>query len=122
MVLGPSLGVLHDVYFPGFPTMKHLKYEAEIKASRIKVFDMATRNESMIIKVCNEEFANMENGYDMTELGKGLLGKEIFVCWPHLSEARVVSLIDRDSEYTTEGLRKLDTRQFDMQHRSLVNQ
>lgn len=26
LVLGPSKGALSDVYFPGFPTMKHLKY------------------------------------------------------------------------------------------------
>lgn len=26
LVLGPSKGALRDVYFPGFPTMKHLKY------------------------------------------------------------------------------------------------
>lgn len=119
LILGPSPGALSDVYFPGFPTMKHLKYEAVVKVGRVKVFDMASRNESMIIKVCNEE--NMDN-YDLQEIGKDLLNKEIFVCWPHLSEARVISLFDRNYECNIEGLKKNDERKFEMQHKSLINQ
>lgn len=39
------------LFFPGFPTLKHLKYKGEVGNIRVKVFDQPSRNESMIIRI-----------------------------------------------------------------------
>lgn len=123
LVLGPTPGVLRDVYFPGFPTMKHLPYTAEVKSVGIKVFDMVSRNDSVIIKVTNALAEDEAQGnYDLAAIGASLIGKEIFVGWPHLSEAKVVSVSDENSEFIIGGLRKNDQRRFEMQLRSLSTQ
>lgn len=121
LVLGPTPGVLRDVYFPGFPTMKHLEYTAEIKSLRIKVFDMASRNDSVVVKVINREIPDGSE-YDLAAIGAGLLGKEVFVCWPHLSEAKVVAVLDRENELNDKGSQKIDERVFNMQYKSLQMQ
>lgn len=118
LVLGPTPGVLRDVYFPGFPTMKHLEYTAEIKSLRIKVFDMASRNESVVVQVVNREIPDGTN-YNLAAIGAELIGKEVFVCWPHLSEAKVVSVLDQENEFNINGPQKLDERVFNMHDKSL---
>lgn len=121
LVLGPTPGVLRDVYFPGFPTMKHLEYTAEIKSLRIKVFDMASRNDSVVVKVVNREIPE-GNEYNLAAVGAELFEKEVFVCWPHLTEAKVVTVLDRENEICTTSSLKIKENVFDMHFKSLQMQ
>ncbi|CAK1552844.1 unnamed protein product [Leptosia nina] len=77
-----------DLLFPGFPTMRHLKYETEVKKSKVKVFDQPSRNENMIVKLLPDEDTNPP----LQRLAEKLLGKVIWVGWPHLTRAKVVSV------------------------------
>lgn len=121
LVLGPTPGVLRDVYFPGFPTMKHLEYTAEIKSLRIKVFDMASRNDSVVVKVINREIPEGSE-YNLAAIAAELIDKNVFVCWPHLGEAKIVSVLDSENEITAKGLQKIDDRVFNMHKQSLETQ
>lgn len=98
LVLGPSAGSLHDIYFPGFPTMKHLTYCSTLQSGRVRVFDQPSRADNMVIKIIpkQEEIATVE-------LAKNLIGKEIFINWPHLTEAKVFRVSDRKNCYNSDG-------------------
>lgn len=123
-MLGPTPGVDRNVYFPGFPTMKHLPYTGKIESAGIKVFDMASRNASVIISVTNESTdEEREKKYDLAAIGASLVGKDIFVGWPHLTEAKVVSVSDAIAEFANGSLcRQSDQRRFDMQVKSTQTQ
>ncbi|CAH2075536.1 unnamed protein product, partial [Iphiclides podalirius] len=54
-----------DLLYPGFPTMRHLKYRTKLSKRQVKVFDQPSRNENMIV---------------------------IWVGWPHLTRAKVMSV------------------------------
>nr|pir hypothetical protein Y39G8C.b - Caenorhabditis elegans [Caenorhabditis elegans] len=45
-----------DVYFPGFPTMKHLSHLGELRFANCNIFGMASRKESMVLKVSSRRF------------------------------------------------------------------
>lgn len=92
-------GIKLDVYFPGFPTFKHLNYSASLKKESIKVFQSMTRNESMVIKLEDRDERTL------THISTELLGKSVYVYWPHLLEALVVAVSSRDERHSTE-LRK----------------
>ncbi|XP_047520922.1 5'-3' exoribonuclease 1 isoform X3 [Pieris napi] len=77
-----------DLLFPGFPTMRHLKYQTQLRKCKVKVFDQPSRNENMIVQVLPEEDTNPP----IQELALGLLGKIIWVGWPHLTRAKVISV------------------------------
>lgn len=113
LVLGPCSGARKDVYFPGFPTMRHLKHsvspiyiiqdlfvdihsnqsfdklfsQGKLEMKRVKVFHLPTRNESMIIRI--DEIPPEE---DIESLGMHFMDKEIYVGWPHLREAKVFAV------------------------------
>ena len=44
-----------DVYFPGFPTMRHLRHTTYLKKAGVKVFQYNSRSENMIVKVKEHE-------------------------------------------------------------------
>lgn len=94
LVLGPSKGAIKNVYFVGFPTFKHLKYSSRLKNQNVKVFDQPSRGDNMIIRVESE--ANESDP-------RSLLGKSVFVGWPHLIEAKVVKISDIDLTMNSEG-------------------
>ncbi|KAH6933064.1 hypothetical protein HPB50_011740 [Hyalomma asiaticum] len=89
-------GVNLDVYFPGFPTLKHLHYTGCLKKESIKVFQALTRNESMVITINNNDERTL------TEISTELLGKSVYVYWPHLLEALVVAVSSRDERHSLE--------------------
>ncbi|CAG9784859.1 unnamed protein product [Diatraea saccharalis] len=77
-----------DMLFPGFPTMKHLKYQASLKKSKVKVFDQPSRNESMIIQIIRDPNRDER----LEAVAKDFLGRTIWVGWPHLTRAKVISV------------------------------
>ena len=44
-------GTQLDVYFPGFPTMRHLQHKSYLKKAGVKVFQYNSRSENMIVKI-----------------------------------------------------------------------
>lgn len=89
LILGPCPNAAKEVYFPGFPTMRHLKHSAYLEKKGIKVFQQASRNESMIIKI-DEILPELTTA----QLAEMYIGKEIYIGWPHLREARVFAVSD----------------------------
>ncbi|XP_053603077.1 5'-3' exoribonuclease 1 isoform X2 [Plodia interpunctella] len=74
--------------YPGFPTMRHLKYTTTIKKCKVQVFDQPSRNENMMIQLIPEPYVN-----DPVEtVAQELLGKVIWAGWPHLTKAKVISV------------------------------
>ncbi|KAJ8732983.1 hypothetical protein PYW07_015582 [Mythimna separata] len=79
-----------DMLFPGFPTMRHLKYQTSIKKGKVKVFDQQSRNDNMIVEIIRET----EKEDPLEKAAVDLLGKVIWVGWPHLTRAKVISVSD----------------------------
>ncbi|XP_045764517.1 5'-3' exoribonuclease 1 isoform X1 [Maniola jurtina] len=77
-----------DILYPGFPTMRYMKFETTIKKCKVKVFDQPSRNESMIIQIIPSENTDPP----LEEVAEKLLGKIIWVGWPHLTRAKIISV------------------------------
>lgn len=121
MVIGTSKGTLRDVYFSGFPTFKHLPYTGEIKSIRVKVFDVPSNNVSMVVRL--DKPAESQLGLEaLRSVADGLIGRVVYVGWPHLGEAIVMSVGSRDYEYNKNGSQMSDPRGFEMQLKNLNNQ
>ncbi|PSN30434.1 5'-3' exoribonuclease 1, partial [Blattella germanica] len=93
LVKGLCPGVRLDVYFPGFPTLKHLAYTARFSKNKVKVFEQPSQGTNVILHITDQ------GKPDIKEVATELLGKTIFVSWPHLVEARVVAVSNRDFRY-----------------------
>ncbi|XP_070493191.1 5'-3' exoribonuclease 1 [Chironomus tepperi] len=99
LVLGPSKGALTNVYFTGFPTLKHLKYHSELRPQHVKVFDQPSRKDNMIVVV--EPRIEMDKPIEI--LVKELMSKIVFVGWPHLIEAKIVRITNKDITFFSDG-------------------
>lgn len=82
-----------DVYFPGFPTMKHLNHSGELRYANCNIFGMASRKESMVLKVENEH-----KDKDIIEWGSELCDEEVCIDWPILKLAKVESIWGGDDK------------------------
>ncbi|XP_055845347.1 5'-3' exoribonuclease 1 [Episyrphus balteatus] len=103
-----------DVFFPGFPTMKHLKFDFTIKNSRVKVFDNPARNESLILMP--ERIPDFD---DIEYVSKKCLGQVVYIGWPHLIKAKVTEVSNSVVCVTSEGPKENNSRLFDMQCRTV---
>ena len=83
-----------DVFFPGFPTLKHIPHKPRLKTDGVRVFEQASRGFNMLLVL--EDQGNP----DIHEVANQLLGQEIWVSWPHMQEARVVGLCDANFKYS----------------------
>ena len=50
---GLMKGVRLDVYFPGFPTLKHIPHRAKPSKEGVKVFEQSSRGENMMLYIGN---------------------------------------------------------------------
>lgn len=98
LVLGPCKASARDVYFPGFPTMRHLKHSAELRLGRVKVFEQPSRNESMIIHI-----VEIRPELSTEELADKYLDKNVYIGWPHLREAKVIGVSDETVKIVKNG-------------------
>ncbi|KAL7641450.1 UNVERIFIED_CONTAM: hypothetical protein RMT77_007321 [Armadillidium vulgare] len=87
----PNLNL--DVYYPGFPHLQYIKHTFEKKEAGVKVFQQDSRGINFILKIEKSEPPNV------FDLLKKILGKSIFVNWPHLLEAKVVAVSSEKSKY-----------------------
>ncbi|KAK3105106.1 hypothetical protein FSP39_017370 [Pinctada imbricata] len=88
-------GVKLDVYFPGFPTLKHLPHRAFLKKDGVKVFQHCSKNENMLLEILSED----EQVPSLSTVASEYVGKTIYVAWPHLYEAKVISVADREERF-----------------------
>ncbi|KAK3912768.1 5'-3' exoribonuclease 1 [Frankliniella fusca] len=86
-------GVRLDVFFPGFPTFKHLPYKGSLKKAKVQVFDQASRGENMVLTLLNTCSLSLKDAADH------FLGKNVYCGWPHLSEAKVIGVADGSKRY-----------------------
>lgn len=90
---GLMAGVKLDVFFPGFPTLHHIPHRARLATAGVRVFEQASRGENMILKLSPQ-------GEPATaDVARELLGKEIWVAWPHMIEAKVLEVADANNTY-----------------------
>ncbi|XP_050991483.1 5'-3' exoribonuclease 1 isoform X1 [Labeo rohita] len=83
------------LYFCGFPTLQHIRHKFYKKKSGVMVFQQSSRGENMILEIlANQEMEEVE---DVAAL---VLGKSLFVNWPHLMEARVVAVSDGETKFS----------------------
>uniref|UniRef100_A0A8C5SGQ9 5'-3' exoribonuclease 1 n=1 Tax=Laticauda laticaudata TaxID=8630 RepID=A0A8C5SGQ9_LATLA len=92
------------LYFCGFPTLKHINHKFGLKKSGVQVFQQSSHGENMLLEIIaaedSEEFV----------IASMILGKSVFVNWPHLEEARAVAVSDGDTKFYLEerpGTQKL---------------
>ncbi|XP_062970473.1 5'-3' exoribonuclease 1 isoform X4 [Cynocephalus volans] len=95
------------LYFCGFPTLKHIKHKFFLKKSGVQVFQQSSRGENMMLEV----LVNAEpDELSIEDVASSVLGKSVFVNWPHLEEARVVAISDGETKFYLEeppGTQKL---------------
>ncbi|XP_071874436.1 5'-3' exoribonuclease pacman isoform X1 [Bombus fervidus] len=100
LVRGLCPGVKLDVYYPGFSTLQYIEHTASLEKAKVKVFQRQSRRESMILHI------KPQSNIDLTTIGSKLLGKTVYVNWPHLKEGLVIGV--------SESSRKMNSvNQFD---------
>lgn len=92
-----------DVYFPGFPTLKHIPHTARLKKMGVRVFEQSSRCDNMILKIIDQGQPRVE------EVASQLLGGDIWVSWPHMVEARVGKIMDARQTFSVGSNRAEET-------------
>uniref|UniRef100_A0A8C0UXA7 5'-3' exoribonuclease 1 n=1 Tax=Cyanistes caeruleus TaxID=156563 RepID=A0A8C0UXA7_CYACU len=100
------------LYFCGFPTLKHIKHKFYLKKSGVQVFQQSSHGENMMLEIIVD--GNSKDQvifkYMVENVASSVLGKRVFVNWPHLEEARVVAVSDGETKFYLEephGTQKL---------------
>uniref|UniRef100_A0A8C1ZTG5 5'-3' exoribonuclease 1 n=1 Tax=Cyprinus carpio TaxID=7962 RepID=A0A8C1ZTG5_CYPCA len=83
------------LYFCGFPTLQHIRHKFYKKKTGVMVFQQSSRGENMILEILASQ--ELEQVEDVAAL---VLGKSLFVNWPHLMEARVVAVSDGETKFS----------------------
>ncbi|KAM9845283.1 5'-3' exoribonuclease 1 [Aulostomus maculatus] len=86
------------LYFCGFPTLQHIKHKFMMKKSGVVVFQQSSRGENMMLEI----LFNQEAETVCDDVAEQVLGKSVFVNWPHLEEARIVAVSDGDTKFLLE--------------------
>lgn len=86
---------------------------------RVKVFNFPSKNDSMV--VCLDD-APKERP-DTATLARELLDKIVYVSWPHLMEAKVDSVSDKNQLFKRANeAEKVDERMFNIWCKSITEQ
>ncbi|XP_060762542.1 5'-3' exoribonuclease 1 [Neoarius graeffei] len=94
------------LYFCGFPTLQHISHKFYKKKSGVVVFQQSSRGENMMLEILTSQ----QGEPVLEDVAALVLGKCVFVNWPHLEEARVVAMSDGESKFFLEepaGVQKL---------------
>ncbi|XP_028587031.2 5'-3' exoribonuclease 1 [Podarcis muralis] len=98
---------MERLYFCGFPTLKHINHKFYLKKSGVQVFQQSSHGENMLLEIMISDDSEELNAENVASL---VLGKSIFVNWPHLEEARAVAVSDGETKFQLEeppGTQKL---------------
>uniref|UniRef100_A0A8C5I5A4 5'-3' exoribonuclease 1 n=1 Tax=Gouania willdenowi TaxID=441366 RepID=A0A8C5I5A4_GOUWI len=100
------------LYFCGFPTLHHIKHEFYKKKNGVVVFQQSSRGENMILDILSDE-----NGETVRSICDNVtvevLGRSVFVNWPHLEEARIIAVSDGETRFSLDeppGLQRIYDR------------
>lgn len=88
---GAKLG---EAALAGFPSLKTIPFNGSLGFHSVNVFQQDSRNESMVITLLDPESRTK------IEMVKGLLGRQVHVNYPFLSEGKVVRVSDEMFSYT----------------------
>ncbi|XP_033150232.1 5'-3' exoribonuclease 1 [Drosophila busckii] len=102
------------VFFPGFPTMKHLAFDYELRHGRIRVFEQPSRNLSMVLLPKKRALPDT-----LTAVASQYLEQVVHIGWPHLIKAKVESVATRSQIVSKEGIVNNESRHFEMDCKSL---
>ncbi|XP_032296461.1 5'-3' exoribonuclease 1 isoform X2 [Drosophila virilis] len=102
------------VFFPGFPTMKHLEFNFDLRYDRVKVFEQASRNQSMVLLPKRRHQQDT-----LTSVASQYLGQVVHIGWPHLIKAKVESVATRDQIVDKDGVRANESRYFESDCKAL---
>lgn len=86
------------LYFCGFPTLQHIRHKFYKKKSGVVVFQQSSRGENMILDI----LPSQDGETICDDVAAQVLGKSVFVNWPHLEEARVIAVSDGDTKFYLE--------------------
>ncbi|XP_058517369.1 5'-3' exoribonuclease 1 isoform X4 [Ochotona princeps] len=95
------------LYFCGFPSLKHIKHKFFLKKSGVQVFQQSSRGENMMLEILMD---TESDELSIENIAASVLGRSVFVNWPHLEEARVVAVSDGETKFYLEeppGTQKL---------------
>uniref|UniRef100_A0A8C7XWM3 5'-3' exoribonuclease 1 n=1 Tax=Oryzias sinensis TaxID=183150 RepID=A0A8C7XWM3_9TELE len=84
-----------SLYFCGFPTLQHIKHKVMFKKSGVVVFQQSSRGENMMLEI----LPTQEGETICDNVAAQVLGKPVFVNWPHLEEARIVAVSDGETKF-----------------------
>ncbi|XP_036149459.1 5'-3' exoribonuclease 1 isoform X2 [Monomorium pharaonis] len=113
LVRGLSLGFDLKLYYPGFPILRHLDHKAHLEKAKVKVFQQPSVGDNMILSLILKPTPNVAS------LASELLGRSVYVEWPHLKEALVIgvascnvklSLINPLDGYSQDNLKSEDVK------------
>eukprot|EP00794_Sanderia_malayensis_P014879 gene14879-16425_t len=85
-------GVKEDVYFPGFPTLKHINHYSDLRKAGVRVFQYSSKSNNMVVHIGECEKPDADEMHD-------LVGKVVHVEWPYLVEALVTAVTDGKVKY-----------------------
>ncbi|XP_034411151.1 5'-3' exoribonuclease 1 isoform X2 [Cyclopterus lumpus] len=83
------------LYFCGFPTLQHIKHKFFKKKSGVVVFQQSSRGENMMLDI----LPSQEGEPVCDHVAQQVLGKPVFVNWPHLEEARIIAVSDGNVKF-----------------------
>ncbi|XP_035984960.1 5'-3' exoribonuclease 1 [Fundulus heteroclitus] len=83
------------LYFCGFPTLHHIKHKFYKKKSGVVVFQQSSRGENLILDI----LPNQDGETICDHVAADVLGKPVFVNWPHLEEARIIAVSDGETRF-----------------------
>ncbi|XP_037315324.2 5'-3' exoribonuclease 1 [Pungitius pungitius] len=86
------------LYFCGFPTLQHIKHKFYKKKSGVVVFQQSSRGENMMLNI----LPGQEGEPVCDNIAAQVLGRSVFVNWPHLEEARIIAVSDGDVKFCLE--------------------
>lgn len=96
LVFGLCPSVKLDVYYPGFPTLKHIPHKHSIEPQGVKVFQSTSRGDNVCLKVLPRK--ELDEKYTVV-LAQDLIGKTCYVGWPYMVEAKVWGVSDEVTSY-----------------------
>lgn len=92
LVKGPCPRIDRSLFVPGFPTFRHILFTTKLDNIGVKVFDSpAAKDRPTLIIILKKSTFNSAAEYQQ------LLGQPVWVSYPHLQEAIVDSVMDRQT-------------------------